>query len=95
MSSSFTSTNPILNPNSSNSDSYNDSFYLHNSDEPGLVLVSQLLTGDNYATWSRSMQIALLIKNKIDFVEGNVLPEPDSSDPTYRSWSRNNNVVIS
>lgn len=81
--------------NSTNSDSYNDPFYLHNSDGPGLVLVSQVLTGDNYATWSRSMRIALSVKNKLDFVEGTVISEPDPADPTFRAWLRNNNVVIS
>ena len=80
---------------SSSSDLYNDPFYLHNSDGPGLVLVSQVLTGDNYATWSRSMRIALSVKNKLEFVEGSVIAEPDPADPNFRAWLRNNNVVIS
>lgn len=52
-----------LNPNFTNSidaNSYNDLYYLHSSDGPGLALVSQTLTGDNYATWSRSMRIAFV-----------------------------------
>ncbi|KAL4592837.1 hypothetical protein LXL04_005843 [Taraxacum kok-saghyz] len=49
---------------------------------------------DNYATWSRSMRIALSVKNKLDFVEGS-LPQPNQDDQAFRSWSRNNNVVIS
>ncbi|KAI3720905.1 hypothetical protein L2E82_31904 [Cichorium intybus] len=39
-------------------------------DGPGLVLVSQVLTGENYAAWSRSMIIALSVKNKLKFVDG-------------------------
>ena len=67
------------NNSNSSSDSYNDPYYLHNSDGPGLVLVSQTLTGDNYATWSRSMRIALSVKNKLDFVEGS-LPQPNETE---------------
>ncbi|KAL5760819.1 hypothetical protein ACOSQ2_019657 [Xanthoceras sorbifolium] len=45
-------------------------FYLHHSDSPGLVLVSQQLTSDNYASWSRAMLIALSVKNKLGFIDG-------------------------
>jgi len=34
-------------------------FYLHNGENPGTPLVSQVLTGENYYTWSRSMLMAL------------------------------------
>lgn len=34
-------------------------FYFHHSDNPGITLVTQTLTGDNYASWSRAMTIAL------------------------------------
>jgi hypothetical protein len=33
--------------------------YLHHGDSPGSILVTQLLTDDNYYTWSRSMFMAL------------------------------------
>lgn len=69
-------------------------YYLHHSDNPGLVLVKQQLTGDNYASWSRAMQIALLV-NKIGFIDGSIA-RPDDTDPhVLSSWIRNNNVVIS
>ena len=48
------------------------SFFLHHSDSPGMVLVSQLLNGDNYASWSQSMTIAMLVKNKLGFVDRSV-----------------------
>ena len=35
------------------------SMFLHNSDHPGMVLVTAPLTDSNYLTWSRSMKIAL------------------------------------
>jgi hypothetical protein len=33
--------------------------HLHNGDNPGIMLVTQPLNGDNYQTWSRSMIMAL------------------------------------
>ena len=70
------------------------SYYLHHSDNPGTVLVSQLLNGDNYASWNRSMLIALSVKNKLGFVDGSIL-KSDGSDPQLlNAWRRNNHIVI-
>lgn len=75
--------------------SANDPYYLHHFDNPGQMLVSQILTGDNYASWSRSMTISLSVKNKLEFIDGS-LPRPPNTDPVLlRSWTRNNNIVIS
>jgi len=68
--------------------------YLHHGDSPGSVLVSQLLTGDNYYTWSRSMFMALTAKNKLQFING-TLPRPNPSDADHYSWTRCNNMVLS
>ena len=70
-------------------------YFLHHSDSPGLVLVSQQLTGENYASWSRAMLIALSVKNKTGFVDGSIL-RPDGTDlGLLNAWIRNNNIVIS
>ena len=70
-------------------------FFLHHSDSPGLILVSQPLTGENYASWSGAMLIALSIENKLGFIDGSI-PKPDTSNfSLLNSWIRNNNVVIS
>ena len=50
-------------------------YFLHHLDSLGLVLVSQLLTGDNYASWSRAITIALSMKNKLGFIDGTI-PRP-------------------
>ena len=72
-----------------------NSFFFHHSDSPGLVLVSQQLTGDNYASQSRAMTIALSVKNKLGFIDCSI-SRPDGTDPTLlSSWIRNNNIVIS
>lgn len=44
--------------------------YLHPNDNPGFVLVTDLLTGNNYLTWSKLMKTALLTKNKLGFING-------------------------
>jgi predicted YcjX-like family ATPase len=54
-----------LNTSSSSKMDCSNPLYLHNGDNPGSNLVSQLLTGENYYTWSRSMLMALTAKNKV------------------------------
>ncbi|KAF7132885.1 hypothetical protein RHSIM_Rhsim09G0014100 [Rhododendron simsii] len=69
-------------------------YSLHHSDHPGMILVSKLLEGDNYSTWSRAMRIALSAKNKIGFVTGSIKP-PSSTDTTFPLWQRCNDMVLS
>jgi len=45
-------------------------YYLHLRENPGLILVSPPLDGNNYHTWSRAMKRALLSKNKVKFIYG-------------------------
>jgi len=68
--------------------------FLHHSDGPDLVLISQPLYHNNYTTWSRAMFVALKVKNKVAFVDGS-LPKPPPTDATFAAWSRANSVVIS
>ncbi|XP_068649201.1 uncharacterized protein [Aristolochia californica] len=76
-------------------DESSNPYYLHHSDSPEQVLVSQLLTGENYTSWSRAMTLALSVKNKVGFIDGSI-PEPQSADPPLlNSWTRNNHIVIS
>ncbi|KAL5552689.1 hypothetical protein UlMin_040090 [Ulmus minor] len=67
-------------------------YYLHHSDSPGQVLVSQQLTSENYTSWSHAMLIALSVKNKLGFVDGSI---PGTDANLFNSWIRNNNIVIS
>ncbi|XP_075499955.1 uncharacterized protein LOC142538526 [Primulina tabacum] len=70
-------------------------YFLHHSDNPDLVLVSQSLTGDNYSSWSRSMKIALSVKNKFGFVDGTIVKPSEADSNLLNFWTRNNNIVIS
>nr|GMC49278.1 uncharacterized protein LOC109168309 [Ipomoea batatas] len=57
----------IFDPNDSASP-----FYLHPSENPSLVLVSTVLDGRNYHPWARAMEMSLLFKNKLGFVDGTI-----------------------
>ncbi|KAL5570766.1 hypothetical protein UlMin_020363 [Ulmus minor] len=75
-------------------DDPSNAYFLHHSDSPGLVLVSQPLIGDNYASSSRAMLIALSVKNKLGFIDGSI-SKPQGTDPNLNSWIRKNIIVIS
>ncbi|XP_073262724.1 uncharacterized protein [Populus alba] len=77
------------------SDDSSSCYHLHPSDNPGALLVSEIFTGDNYIAWSRSMTIALIVKNKIAFIDGS-LSQPITNNQTLRvAWLRSNNLVLS
>ena len=73
---------------------FSDPFHLHPSDHPGASLVTKLLNGDNYGTWSRSISIALSAKNKTGFVDGSI-PKPLGTDAKFADWKRCNDMVLS
>lgn len=52
-------------------------YYLSSSDNPGMSLVVQHLTEENYRTWSRAVLISLDAKSKIGFIDGSI-PKPQS-----------------
>ena len=69
-------------------------FHLQSSDSPGMKLVSEPFDGSGFSNWKRSMIIALSARNKLGFVNGSIM-RPDSLHPTFKSWSRCNDMVIS
>ncbi|XP_057981374.1 uncharacterized protein LOC131166804 [Malania oleifera] len=88
----------IANVDESSRNPWDDSpsvYYLHQSDNLGALLVSEILTGENYVAWSRSISIALTVKNKITFIDG-TLPQSNFGDSRIRiAWLRANNLVLS
>ena len=70
------------------------SMFSHNSDHPGMVLVTAPLIGSNYLTWSQSMKIALIAKQKLGFVHGKCI-QPDMNFKEYEAWLRADSMVIS
>ncbi|XP_061368044.1 uncharacterized protein LOC133311047 [Gastrolobium bilobum] len=68
-------------------------FFLHPNENPSQVLVSPVLNGRNYHSWSRSMTMALRSKNKLGFINNSVII-PDDDDPEYQAWKRCNTIVL-
>ncbi|KAA8543570.1 hypothetical protein F0562_021684 [Nyssa sinensis] len=47
-------------------------FRIDNGDNPAVALVLDLLTADNYVSWSRAVSRALRAKNKLGFINGTI-----------------------
>jgi hypothetical protein len=90
---SFDDTNP-KNKYLNFSDPFNP-FRIENGDNPAAALVSELLTTDNYVSWSRAISRALRAKNKLAFVTGTLSKPTDISDPLFEAWERCNDLVVS
>lgn len=75
--------NDILNP-----------YFMHPNENPSLILVTPLLSNNNYHSWSCSMAMALRSKNKLHFING-VLPRPSDLDPNSIAWDRCNTMIMS
>ncbi|KAI9178435.1 hypothetical protein LWI28_026454 [Acer negundo] len=77
----------ILEPTKPSTNKYedpSDPFYLHHSDQPSLIFVTQLLTQHNYPILSHAMLIALTTKNKDEFVDGTITKPPFTSAKEYK-----------
>ncbi|XP_068319168.1 uncharacterized protein [Pyrus communis] len=71
-------------------------YYVHPSDHPGHVLVSEKLNGTNYSSWSKSMLHALRAKNKIGFIDGSITPPSEDEKPgDYALWAQCNSMILS
>ncbi|KAL5823293.1 hypothetical protein ACOSQ4_021193 [Xanthoceras sorbifolium] len=53
-----------------------------------------VLTGDNYPTWKRSMKMTLNPKTKLRFIEGSMVQPPETAQ-NLKVWERCNNMVLS
>lgn len=60
---------------------------------PGVVLVSNLLTNNNYLTWKHSMIKVLTIKKKLKFIESDE-PSPKKGTYGYEIWKESDCLVI-
>lgn len=68
-------------------------YFLTLADNPGTILVPDLLNGENYAAWKRSMRMALNAKNKFVFVDG-TLKKPSDTE-VANLWDRCSDMVLS
>ncbi|KAL0435392.1 UNVERIFIED_CONTAM: hypothetical protein Sradi_0247100 [Sesamum radiatum] len=65
---------------------------LHGSDHSGMIIVSTLLTKNNYLTWSYAVKRALKAKLKLGFVDG-TYAKPSVIDPFFEQWIRVDSMV--
>lgn len=72
----------------------NHSFYLHPSNNPGIEIITIVLTENNYNQWQRSMEMALSSKLKLGFVDGTYV-KPSTNSPLLVYWNRCNNMITS
>ena len=81
---------PIVQPWENSSSPY----FLSSGDNPGISLVVQPFTGENYSAWSRAILISLDAKTKLGFIDGSI-PKPQFVDhPYYRAWCKCNSTVL-
>ncbi|BAT84751.1 hypothetical protein VIGAN_04219900, partial [Vigna angularis var. angularis] len=67
--------------------------FLHPGENPALILVTPLLSDNNYQQWRHDMLVALETKNKEKFVLGTI-PCPAADDILHEAWKRCNKMVI-
>ena len=72
-----------------------ESIFLHHGETPGAILVSQLLTEDNYPTWARAMKMALDAKSKLGFVIGSINASMAVTPLEKQAWSKCNSMISS
>jgi len=68
--------------------------FLHPFDNPNSIHVNDLLNGKNYRTWKKSIEIALITKNKLGFVL-RTCSQPGLRSPLFPQWDRCDKMIDS
>lgn len=90
---SSTSTPAITSPTPATTLTPNSSpYYLHPSDNPGALITSVLLNGDNYSEWSTELSNSIQAKQKFGFLNGS-LPKP-TTEPDLSRWLATNSMLV-
>ncbi|XP_019233040.1 PREDICTED: uncharacterized protein LOC109213667 [Nicotiana attenuata] len=92
-----TSSTPTISRTAFHEDDYTHPchpLYVHPSDVLRTSLVSTPFDGTGYGSWRRNVLVALSIRNKLDFINGNS-QKPSPVSPLARQWQRFNDLVIS
>ncbi|KAF5456396.1 hypothetical protein F2P56_025885 [Juglans regia] len=85
---------PFVSSSSSDPSDSSSLYYLHRRDGPGSIIVTQVLIGDNYHTWRKSMLMTLSANNKVGFVDGSIA-KPLDTYSLFHSWTKCNNMIMS
>lgn len=68
-------------------------YSLFSGDNPGSMISSVQLTGENYAEWATEMLNALKAKRKTRFVDGSI-KKPTTAGSEMESWTSVNSMVV-
>lgn len=71
----------------------NSPYALYSSDNPGAMITSVKLKGDNYNEWAMEMMNALRAKKKNGFIDG-TLPKPSGDSPDLEPWLSVNSMIV-
>lgn len=68
-------------------------YALFSSDNPGALITSVQLKGDNYNEWAMEMGNALRAKKKMGFIDG-TLPKPSEDSTELEAWLSVNSMIV-
>lgn len=68
-------------------------YYLSSSDNPGALITSVLLTGENFTEWSTELRNSLQAKQKVGFIDG-IITMPESAHPDHARWLTVNAMIV-
>ncbi|KAG7599315.1 Ribonuclease H-like superfamily [Arabidopsis suecica] len=68
-------------------------YTLASSDNPGAIISSVELNGDNYNQWKTEMMNALQAKRKTGFINGTI-PRPPPDNPNFENWTAVNSMIV-
>ncbi|KAF7835972.1 uncharacterized protein G2W53_010831 [Senna tora] len=81
------------NSGSKSSKNNEGAYGLHNSDHPGVALVTTSLDGRNYLSWSIAVRTAFEAKDKIGFIDGSIPSPEDASE--HKKWKAIDSMIKS
>ncbi|XP_072064249.1 uncharacterized protein [Arachis hypogaea] len=84
----------ILKNNTSPIQDQSSPYFIHSGENPGTLIISIVLTPNNYGSWSHAMIRALISKNKLKFIDGTIR-KPENNNVESEAWERCNNLIVS
>lgn len=67
-------------------------YYLHPSDNPGSLITSVLLRGDNYTEWATELSNSIQAKQKLGFIQGTIAKP--TTEPDLSRWQATNSMLV-
>ncbi|XP_019094564.1 PREDICTED: uncharacterized protein LOC104759902 [Camelina sativa] len=83
---------PLALPVSTSASTETSPYYLHPSDNPGALITSVLLRGDNYSEWATELSNSLQAKQKLGFINGSFVKP--AADPDLSRWLATNSMIV-